>query len=359
MTDQEREQEQLQRQSVENAKRAKLRREKPLALEKLLKINEREANHIATPMIDIAYRYTCNLHCKHCAANRMVPKETKLTPQILRRISDEAHALGLCQFVVSGGEPLLFKDLDEVMASLQPDKFHIAMSTNGHFMTREKAQHLKSIGLDKVKISLDDFDENLHDSNRGVKGAYRKALDAMEYCKEAGISVVIQAVVSHQNCRTDRTIRMAEFAEKMGYGLDIIVARAIGQWEGKHEVLIDQEDAKFLWKAHLEHPALHRDTFPAFGMDKGCGCVNSLLHITQYGDVLPCVFIHISIGNIFEESLADIIARGESLKPFACRSRICLSGESRAFINKYMSKFYGKPLPISWREAFTEEDFVR
>jgi MoaA/NifB/PqqE/SkfB family radical SAM enzyme len=93
-------------------------------------------------------------------------------------------------------------------------------------------------------------------------------------------------------------------------------------------------------------------------MDKGCGCVHSTLHITPYGDVLPCVFIHISIGNIFDESLTHIINRGQSIKCFKRYNRFCLSGEDRWFIEKYMTKFYGKPLPLHWREAFDKDDFV-
>ena len=72
----------------------------------------------------------------------------------------------------------------------------------------------------------------------------------------------------------------------------------------------------------------------------------------------PCVFIHISIGNIFEEPLKDIIERGLRIKWFNEYQPLCLSGEHRNFIKKYMSEFYGKPLPISYKEAFTAEDFV-
>ena len=353
------EQEAVVRGKVETAKREKLKREKPEVFEKILTIKERQEKKIPTPLIDIAYDYRCNLRCRHCAANCMTPKENKLTPAVLRRLSEEADALGLCQFVVSGGEPLLFPDLPEVMEALQPNRFHIAMSTNGHFMTPEKAVELKKMGLDKVKISLDDFDPELHDQNRGKSGAFEKALNALKYCKDADLAATIQAVVTHQNCRTDRTVKMAKFAQEMGYNLDIIIARAIGQWEGKHEVLIDREDADFLWQLHQEYPCLHRDTFPAFGMHVGCGCVKALLHITPYGDVFPCVFIHVSIGNIFEESLADIIKRGNSIKWFSCHSPICLSGENRYFIENYMSKFYGKPLPVSWKDVFTEKDFIQ
>lgn len=344
---------------LEQAKRAKLMREKPEVFKKVLQIGERYKKGIATPIIDIAYSYACNLKCRHCTASRFEKKARKLTPADLRKISDEAHALGLCQFCISGGEPLIFKNLDEVIRALQPDKFHLAMSTNGHFMSKKMARHLKEIGLDKVKISLDDFDEKRHDENRNNAGAYRKAIDAMINAKEAGLSVVIQTVVTRQNCQTDRIIQMAKFAQENGFTVDVLIARATGAWEGKHEVLINEEDAAFLRKAHEQYPVLHRDTFPSYGMDKGCGCVDSTLHITPYGDVLPCVYIHIAIGNIFEESLAEIIKRGQSIKCFREYNPLCLSGEDRHFIDKYMTKFYGKPLPIHWSDAFGEEDFIK
>jgi len=344
---------------TEQEKRAKLRREKPLALEKIMKIEERYHQGIATPIIDIAYSYACNLKCEHCTASRFKKLGArKLTPADLRAISEAADEMGLCQFCISGGEPLIFPDLDEVVAALQPDKFHLAMSTNGHFLTPEMARHLKEIGVDKVKISLDDFDQAEHDANRHDPGAYSKAIAAMFNAKEAGLSVVIQTVVTHQNCRRPQLIDMAKFAEENGFTVDVLIARATGSWEGRHDLLIDQDDAEYLRQRHEEHPVLHRDTYPSYGMHKGCGCVDSTLHITQYGDVLPCVYVHIGIGNLFEESLADIIKRGQSIRCFNEHSSLCLSGEDREFIDKYMTKFYGKPLPIPWSAAFGPEDFV-
>ena len=233
------------------------------------------------------------------------------------------------------------------------------MSTNGYFLNRELARKLKSLGLDKVKISLDDFDEMRHNENRNCDGAYGKAIDAMFNAKEAGLSVVIQTVVTRQNCQSLRTLAMAKFAQENGFTVDVLIARATGAWEGRHELLINEEDAEFLREAHCEYPVLHRDTFPSYGMDKGCGCVHSTLHITQFGDVLPCVYIHIAIGNIFAESLADIINRGQSIRWFKEHSSLCLSGENREFIDKYMTKFYGRHLPIHWSEAFCEKDFVK
>ena len=151
---------------------------------------------------------------------------------------------------------------------------------------------------------------------------------------------------------------MAKFARKNGFTVDILVARPTGAWEGNYESLITPEDADFLWQAHLEYPELHRDVWPAYGLNKGSGAVHSTLHLTQYGDVMPCVYIHISIGNIFKESLADTIKRGQSIKKFADPSPICLTGEDRGFIEGYLAKAYGKELPIHWDEAFSKEDFI-
>ena len=348
-------------QELEQAKRAKLKAEKPAVYEKVLKIKERFEQGIPTPIVDIVYRYACNLHCSHCCASkRFTPAVPgpRLTPASLRRFTDEADAYGLCQFNLSGGEPLLLKDFDQVVAALQPDKFHLSMSTNGFFLDAEMAKRLKSIGWDKIRISLDHFDEAEHDRNRNRPGAYKKAVKALENAKNAGLSVVIQTVVSHQNCRTGQLEEMAKFATANGYSVDVLIARAIGELEGHHEILVDEEDSKYIYELHQQYPVIHRDTFPCYGMDKGCGCVNAVLHLTPFGDILPCVFIHIGIGNIFTESLETIINRGLSIKHFSNYSAKCLSGEDRGFIAKYMTKFYGKPLPISWKDAFTDEDFI-
>ena len=172
------------------------------------------------------------------------------------------------------------------------------------------------------------------------------------------MQVTIQTVMTHQNCISKDTELLAKFAHENEMNLDILIARPIGRWEGNEEVLITPEDNNFLIDLRNQYPEVHRDTFPVYGKCAGCGTVNRVLHITKYGDVLPCPMIHISIGNIFEESLADIIKRGLSIKWFNGFYPICLSGEDRHFIKKYMSKFYGKPLPLSWKEAFTEEDFI-
>jgi MoaA/NifB/PqqE/SkfB family radical SAM enzyme len=347
----------VEKKQIENSKREKLKREKPFVYDKILKLNEKFSRGESIAIIDIAYDYICNLKCNHCLNSKFPKKERALAIEDLKKLSEQADQLGLCQFNISGGEPLLFKEIDEIILALNPEKFHLSMSTNGHFLDYERASHLKSIGLDKVKISLDSIDEDYHNRNRNNKGAYKKAMEAIAAAKEAGLDVIIQHVVSHQTAQSENTVKLAKFAQDNNFTLDMLIARALGEWEGKHEVLITQEDADFLYELHKKYPCARRDVFPSYGMDRGCGTVNCTLHITKYGDVLPCVYIQIAIGNILEESLADIIARGFSIKHFREYRQKCLSGEDRGFIDKYMAKCYGKPLPVPYSEVFSKDDF--
>ena len=345
---------------VEKERREKLLREKPYVMEKLLKYAEREAKGENIPLIEFIYDHKCNMKCSHCANAKFAVKERAITPNDVADVSRQADELGLAQFSISGGEPLLFDDLDEVIKAINPQKFHISISTNGYYLTLEKARHLKEIGVDKVKISLDSIDKDVYEQTRLNTESYDKAIQALFNAKEAGLQAVVQTVISHQNCRTPATEKLAMFCEKNGFNMDIMVAKAIGRWEGKEDVLIDTEDAKYLEELHEKYPMVHRDTFPTYGQKDGtCGTVKKLLFITKYGDALPCGFIHISIGNIFEESLKDIIERGASIKFFANRTPVCLSGENRYFIKNYMSKFYGKPIPISYKDAFNEDDYIK
>ncbi len=345
--------------TIENAKREKLKRNKPLVYEKILKLNEMEKRGEPTSRIDIGFNYACNLKCKHCMANSFEKKDRSLSIADMRNIAEQADALGWCQFNISGGEPLILKNFDEVLAALMPERFHIGISTNGYFLTPERAKQLKSNGLDKVMISVDSIDESLHNSNRAKDGSYDKAMSALFAAKEADLDVVVQTVITHQNAKTENTVKLAKFAQENGFSLDMVIAKAIGEWEGKHEVLIDADDAAFLVELNKQYPAARRDLFSAFGMKGGCGILKKCFHITQFGDVLPCVFMHIKIGNVFEDSLKTIVDRGMKIKYFRGFCATCLSGENREFINKYMSKFYGKPLPVDYREVFEEDDLIK
>ncbi|MDR1916616.1 MAG: radical SAM protein [Synergistaceae bacterium] len=342
----------------EKKRRAKLKDEKPLAYEKIMKYQEKRARGESTAIIDFAYDYSCNLHCKHCMNSKIKQKGQAMTIDTLKNIARQADELGLAQFNIAGGEPLVFKEIDDIICALMPDKFHISMSTNGMFLDLERAIHLKTIGLDKVKISIDSIDEKKHNANRNQNGAFRKALSSLQAAKEAGLDVIMQHVVTHQTARSKELIDLFEYAKEHEYTVDLMIARALGEWEGRHDVLIDDEDARTLLELHEKYPFARRDVFPQYGLIKGCGTVDAILHITKYGDVQPCVYMQIAIGNIFEESLKEIIDRGFNIKHFRNFSSKCLSGEDKDFIARYMDKCINREIPVYYKDIFTVDDYI-
>ena len=89
----------------------------------------------------------------------------------------------------------------------------------------------------------------------------------------------------------------------------------------------------------------------------GCTTVNRL-YITPLGDVLVCPYVHIKIGNILKQNLKDIVEKGFSIKYFRNHSDLCLAGEDKSFINKFMTKS-GQSIfkPALAKEIFPKEDF--
>ncbi len=83
-----------------------------------------------------------------------------------------------------------------------------------------------------------------------------------------------------------------------------------------------------------------------------------MVSITKYGDVMPCPYIHVSLGNFFEEPLKDILERGSKIKYFGQHCDTCLIAEDREFLSKYVAKTYDKPLPVPYDQIFTREDFL-
>ena len=88
----------------------------------------------------------------------------------------------------SGGEPLVRKDLPELAKYATNKGMRAVISTNGTLIDRNMAKILKDVGLSYVGVSLDGGEE-VHDAFRGVKGAYKKALEGRDYCREEGLKV--------------------------------------------------------------------------------------------------------------------------------------------------------------------------
>ena len=345
----------------EATNRNKLKMEKPYVYEKILKLDEKYKRGESIAIIQFQYNYTCNFRCQHCSVKRFQGENNKrkFTIEDVKELSRQADELGLARFTITGGEPLVFKDFDRLVAALDPQKFYINCDSNGWFLDEKMALHLKSVGVDRVQLSLDSLNEKEHDDFRNCPGSYQRALKAVDAAKKAGLGIFIQTVVTKQRLRSEEFVNFLKYFNDKDIGVFVSYAKPVGAWEGHYESLVDKNDMKFMEELEKKHKVFTHLT-PAYGLNMGCIAVKGMFSITQYGDVLPCPYIHTSIGNFFKEPLKDIIKRGLDIKYFGEHVDTCLIAEDRSFIDKYVAgRMYDKPLPVPCSEVFTEEDRTR
>lgn len=142
---------------------------------------------------------TCNLKCRHCYADshNKIYKEELNTEEAKKFIYD-LHLFRVPVILFSGGEPLLRKDLFELISYATQNNIRSTISTNGTIIDKDTANMLKKCGVGYVGISLDGIGER-HDDFRGVKGSFDNALRGIRNCKEAGQKVGLRFTINKYN----------------------------------------------------------------------------------------------------------------------------------------------------------------
>lgn len=345
----------------EQEKRNLLKREKPYVYEKIMKYGEKVSNGESIAILQFQYDYTCNFKCEHCSVKGFQGKKEGryFTIPDVRELSRQADQMGLAHIVITGGEPLVFPDFDDIVAAIDPQKFYVTSDTNGWFLDDKRARHLKSIGVDKIQLSLDSLSAPDHDSFRRREGSHERAVMAIDAAQNAGLNIIVQTVASKQRVRSSEFIEFLEFLNGKGVGVFVTYAKPVGAWEGNFDALVDRDDMDYVRQLEKKYNVFTHLT-PGYGLDLGCIAVKRMVSVTKYGDIMPCPYIHVSLGNFFEEPLKDIIARGLNIRHFGKHVDTCLIAEDRRFIDKYVvERIYGRRLPVPCSDVFESEDFLQ
>ena len=172
------------------------------------------------PRLNAFYLYlsaSCNLRCRHCwitpefSGNKPMPGKT-IDPEALRLAVTEAKSLGLSSAKLTGGEPMIHPQFKEIVDMLTAERISMNMETNGTLMTAEMAHHLKEkTNVSFISVSLDSPDPAEHDAFRGVKGAFARALQGLDYLAGAGYtnSQVIMSIHRGNLNRMEELVRLA------------------------------------------------------------------------------------------------------------------------------------------------------
>jgi 12,18-didecarboxysiroheme deacetylase len=155
----------------------------------------------------------CNLSCIHCYAKAVhQSRDRELTTEEGFNLIDDLATFGVPVILFSGGEPLLRPDLIELTSYSVRKGMRAVISTNGTLITEEKALLLKNAGVSYVGISLDGL-EHVNDHFRGVKGAFKKALNGIKNCQKVELKVGLRFTINKLNI--DQGPGIFDLVEKM------------------------------------------------------------------------------------------------------------------------------------------------
>lgn len=130
--------------------------------------------------------YQCNFRCSHCDIWKDQAGQELNTNQWIKIIHDLRKWLGDDYPVaIGGGEPLLRKDIFEIVKALIDNNFIVTLETNGYLIDKKTAELLVQSGIHEVRISLYSFSPALHNKMRGVPNAHEKAVQALRLLSEA------------------------------------------------------------------------------------------------------------------------------------------------------------------------------
>jgi MoaA/NifB/PqqE/SkfB family radical SAM enzyme len=135
---------------------------------------------------------SCNLNCVHCRASSQFgsyPQE--LDTVEAKKVLDQIKEVGQPIIILTGGEPLLRKDIFTLADYGTKKGLRMVMGTNGTLITPDITKKIQDSGIKRVSISLDGSTRESHDAFRQVDGAFDRAIKGIAYLKERGIEFQI------------------------------------------------------------------------------------------------------------------------------------------------------------------------
>jgi len=269
--------------------------------------------------LGISPTYACSLECEYCFSQSGEDKTIKssLDLKTLKMVLRDAADLGAKRLEVSGGDPVNYKHLPElVKEGLELGYRDILISTKGVSITSNVAKRLRLAGLDRIQMSIDTMNPELYDSVVGRDGMYERMIRGWYNLRKEGIKIVNRATV------TSRTVSTVIELLKKNYSMGITEVRAVGVLPyGRgtsdlipplNEMLKLREEVKLLSESYLDSKWIVGDI--RFGDPYSCEGSISRIWVHPNGKVSLCdvagtyldsypIFV---FGNVNDEKLGDI-----------------------------------------------------
>lgn len=156
--------------------------------------------HKKLPKLDLNITNRCNFRCCHCAFDSGLCRMKEMSVSKLEEILTDTKQLGGKRIDITGGEPTLRKDLHEIIIIAKGMEYKIELVTNGSLLEKEDLQHLKSIGLDAIAVSLDGISPAVYNRIRKMdEKIFSKAKGTIQDAIAAGFPVKVNTIACEEN----------------------------------------------------------------------------------------------------------------------------------------------------------------
>jgi MoaA/NifB/PqqE/SkfB family radical SAM enzyme len=259
-------------------------------------------------------------------------------------------------FARTGGEALIDKNLDKVIEALDPQKHLIILDTNGWTFDIEKAKWFAGLGGYKAQISLDSMIEEEHDSFRGKKGSYKRVIRALEASKQAGLELLISTCIIRDRVFTDEFESLCEYCKAEDIPLYVTLAKPVGTAREQDTWVCTKKDVDYLKLLETKYNIFTHMT-PSYGQPGKCITVKGINTVNHDGEIVPCPYMDLSIGNVMKEPLSVILERGMMNSWLGPYRDECIIGEHKDFIhfhNKSVNDYLdiSPLLPVPYEHGF-------
>jgi len=286
----------------------------------------------------------CNLKCVHCrCSSDMTSSEGDFTTEEGKNLLKEIADFSKPVVVLSGGEPLLRKDIFELAEYGTSLGLRICMATNGALVNDEVCEKMRKAEIKMVSLSLDGSTAAVHDDFRSCPGAFDGVVQAAEYFRKHGQKFLINSSFTKRNQHDiANTFKVAKSLGATAWYMFMIVPT--GRGEEIMSELISKEDYEEILDWHYRQEKMEDDilmrptcaphyyrivpqkakaegekferrslTFSTGG-GKGCIAAQTICLIDCFGNVKPCSYFHRSAGNVKTTPFKEIWENAEIFK---------------------------------------------
>lgn len=283
--------------------------------------------------------YRCNLACEHCyldaGGTPLVGTEnfadrSELGTEECFRVIDEIVAFAPeCLTILTGGEPLLRRDILDIVRRAAERGLWVVVGTNGVRISEHVAARLAAAGARGLSLSLDALDPDRHDRFRRVRGAWQNTVDGAQILNRAGLPFIVQTTAGAHNL--DALEAIADFAhERLAakvWNLYFLVPTGRGQFVSDMTAAEYDEVLESLYRIQRKYSGrmlVNAKCAPHYiktvlaqgdaddrvriysGGAGGCPAGTHYMGIRPNGDVTPCPYLPVFAGSLRNASLTDL-----------------------------------------------------